>query len=157
METGILVQWPGPFLALNHQFQNKTSFGCIYCISPDTLSVFTERPCFSFWGFLQGMACLLFVLGVGQSDSNLVNVQRLPTRSHELCFHLSYPSHLIKVREQKYKLNLAVFLGDSFFSATVTHSSWALFIQSINIYWAPTIFQELFLVLAHEQNKVLSS
>lgn len=80
------------------------------------------------------MACLLFVLGVGQSDSNLVNVQRLSTRSHELCFHLSYPSHLIKVREQKYKLNLAVFLGDSFFSATVTHSSWALFIQSINIY-----------------------
>lgn len=82
---------------------------------------------------------------VGQSDSNLVNMRWLPTRSHELRFHLCYPTlwKWVNWSINRILLFFLVTFKASFFSATVTHCSWALFIQLVNIYSAPTIFQEL--------------
>ena len=119
---------------------------CLWTISIRGISS-RERPAFPLsWS-------------VGQSDSGLVNIRWLPTRNHELRFHLCYPTLWKRVNWSINRILLffLVTCKASFFSATVTHCSWALFIQLVNIYSAPTIFQELFSVLVSAWNKVLSS
>lgn len=61
-------------------------------------------------------------------------------------------SHLIEVRELKYEQNLAIFLGvsESLSLLSISHPLQLSITQSVNIYSAPTVFQELFLVLVGE-------
>ena len=120
------VKWPGFILALNHPIQMN---------------------------FIQGMAYLSFVLGCGSVWLKFGDHTVTAPWSPALTLFSPVSSHLWKQVNWSINRILLFFLVTfkaSFFSATVTHCSWALFIQSVNIYSAPTIFQELFSMLVRE-------